>query len=125
MTLFLVTINLSANFKYLQIFISLVYHQIFHDLLGEAVAKRDIQDIIMYLKVLGNAGLPSSVKPITKILPIVHSTTASSLPMRVHTEAILALRNIAKKEPKMVNFTNKTIHQKRLSSKMILLFSLY
>lgn len=115
MTLFFVTLNLSANFKYLQIFISHVYHQLLHDLLGEAVAKRDIQDIIMYLKVLGNAGLPSSIKPITKILPIVHGTTAASLPMRVHMEAILALRNIAKKEPKMVNFTNQTIYQNFLN----------
>nr|XP_043900018.1 vitellogenin-like [Solea senegalensis] len=71
------------------------------ELLAEAVAKDDTQNIILLLKVLGNAGHPSSIKPITKILPI-HGTAAASLPTRVHAEAILALRNIAKKEPRMI-----------------------
>ncbi|KAG7282875.1 hypothetical protein CRUP_020713 [Coryphaenoides rupestris] len=71
-----------------------------HDLLIQSVAKRDIEEAIIALKVLGNAGHPGSLKPIMKILP-VFSTAAAALPMNVHIEAILALRNMAKKEPKM------------------------
>lgn len=71
------------------------------ELLAEAVSKDETQDIILLLKVLGNAGHPSSLKSITKILPI-QGTAAASLPTRVHADAILALRNIAKKEPRMV-----------------------
>uniref|UniRef100_A0A3B3DKJ2 Uncharacterized protein n=1 Tax=Oryzias melastigma TaxID=30732 RepID=A0A3B3DKJ2_ORYME len=69
--------------------------------LSEAVSKGETEDIILYVKVLGNAGHPSSLKSITKIMPI-HGTAAASLPIRVHIEAIMALRNIAKKEPRMV-----------------------
>lgn len=69
--------------------------------LAEAVSKSEIENIVLLLKVLGNAGHPASFKSITKIMPI-HGTAAASLPMRVHTEAIMALRNIAKKEPRLV-----------------------
>uniref|UniRef100_A0A3B3H6D5 Vitellogenin domain-containing protein n=1 Tax=Oryzias latipes TaxID=8090 RepID=A0A3B3H6D5_ORYLA len=69
--------------------------------LSEAVSKGETEDIILYVKVLGNAGHPSSLKSITKIMPI-HGTAAASLPITVHIEAIMALRNIAKKEPRMV-----------------------
>lgn len=72
------------------------------DLLTEAVARDETKEIILLLKVLGNAGHPTSLKPITKILPI-HGTAAASLPMRVHADAIMALRNIAKKEPRTVS----------------------
>jgi len=76
-----------------------------HDLLIDSVAKRDIAEAIIVLKVLGNAGHPGSRKPIMKILP-GFSTAAAALPMNVHIEAILALRNIAKKEPKMVRHSH-------------------
>ncbi|XP_056132378.1 vitellogenin-like isoform X2 [Lampris incognitus] len=72
-----------------------------HDLIVEAVAKNEINDIILLLKVLGNAGHPISLKSITKVLPI-YGTAAATLPVRVHADAILAMRNIAKKEPKMI-----------------------
>lgn len=84
--------------------------QPFQDLLAEAVAQDETQDIILLLKVLGNAGLPASLKPITKILPI-HGTAAASLPMRVHADAIMALRNIAKKEPRMVSPYHRWVFQ--------------
>lgn len=58
--------------------------------------------MILLLKVLSNAGHPTSLKQITKMLPI-HGTAAAALPIKVHAEAIMALRNIAKKEPRMVN----------------------
>ncbi|XP_070817970.1 vitellogenin-1-like isoform X2 [Chaetodon trifascialis] len=97
------------------------------DLLAEAVAKDETQDIILLLKVLGNAGHPSSLKPITKILPI-HGTAAASLPMRVHADAIMALRNIAKKEPRMIQelalqvYMDKALHPELRMLACILLF---
>lgn len=74
--------------------------------MSDAFSQNNIKKLILYLKVLGNAGLPVSIKPITKILPITHSSTATTLPIIVHVEAIMALRNIAKKEPKMVHSEN-------------------
>ncbi|XP_076582010.1 vitellogenin-like isoform X2 [Chaetodon auriga] len=97
------------------------------DLLAEAVAKDETQDIILLLKVLGNAGHPSSLKPITKILPI-HGTAAASLPMRVHADAIMALRNIAKKEPRMIQelalqvYMDKALHPELRMLACIVLF---
>ncbi|XP_067452954.1 vitellogenin-1-like [Thunnus thynnus] len=97
------------------------------DLLAEAVAKDDTQEIILLLKVLGNAGHPTSLKPITKILPI-HGTAAASLPMRVHADAIMALRNIAKKEPRMIQelalqlYMDKALHPELRMLSCILLF---
>jgi len=70
--------------------------------LAEAVAKGETENIILYIKVLGNARHPATLKSITKIMPI-HGTAAASLPMRVHAEAIMALRNFAKKESRMVS----------------------
>ena len=60
-----------------------------------------IEELVLALKVLGNAGHPASLKPIMKLLPGFGSA-AASLPMRVHIDAVLALRNIAKKDPKIV-----------------------
>uniref|UniRef100_A0A8C1RGV0 Vitellogenin 5 n=1 Tax=Cyprinus carpio TaxID=7962 RepID=A0A8C1RGV0_CYPCA len=72
-----------------------------HEIAAEATSKNDIREITLALKVLGNAGHPASLKPIMKLLPGLR-TAASSLPLRVQVDAILALRNIAKKEPKLV-----------------------
>ncbi|XP_026053866.1 vitellogenin [Carassius auratus] len=72
-----------------------------HDIAAEATSKNDIPEITLALKVLGNAGHPASLKPIMKLLPGLR-TAATSLPLRVQVDAILALRNIAKKEPKLV-----------------------
>lgn len=90
------------------ILISPFLPQPIQELLAEAVAKGKTQDIILLLKALGNAGHPSSLKSITKILPI-HGTAAVSLPPRVHVDAILALRNLAKKEPRMVNSQHQRV----------------
>uniref|UniRef100_A0A4W6F862 Uncharacterized protein n=1 Tax=Lates calcarifer TaxID=8187 RepID=A0A4W6F862_LATCA len=98
-----------------------------HELLAEAVAIDETQDIILLLKVLGNAGHPISLKPITKILPI-HGTAAASLPMRVHADAIMALRNIAKKEPRMIQdlalqlYMDKALHPELRMLSCIVLF---
>ncbi|KAK2835459.1 hypothetical protein Q5P01_015943 [Channa striata] len=97
------------------------------DLLVEAVAKDETQDIILFLKVLGNAGHPSSLKSVTKILPI-HGTAAASLPTRVHVGAIMALRNIAKKEPRLIQelalqlYMDKALHPELRMLSCIVLF---
>ncbi|XP_019735914.1 vitellogenin-1-like isoform X2 [Hippocampus comes] len=86
-----------------------------HTLLAESVSKGETWQMISILKVLSNAGHPMSLKPITKVLPI-HGTAATSLPTRVHAEAIMALRNIAKKEPRLVQemalqlYMDKALH---------------
>uniref|UniRef100_A0A671N7A1 Vitellogenin-like n=1 Tax=Sinocyclocheilus anshuiensis TaxID=1608454 RepID=A0A671N7A1_9TELE len=72
-----------------------------HEIAAEAISKNDIPEITLALKVLGNAGHPASLKPIMKLLPGLR-TAATSLPLRIQVDAILALRNIAKKEPKLV-----------------------
>ena len=89
-----------------------------HDRLSEAVSRSDTESIILFVKILGNAGHPSSLKSLTKIMPI-HGTAAASLPMRIHVEAIMALRNIAKKEPRMVSYECHRV----LERKLLLLFS--
>ncbi|KAM7011967.1 LOW QUALITY PROTEIN: vitellogenin 2 [Tautogolabrus adspersus] len=97
------------------------------NLLAEAVARDETRDIILFVKVLGNAGQPISLKPITKILPI-HGTAATSLPMRVHADAIMALRNIAKKEPRMIQelalqlYMDKALHPELRMLACIVLF---
>lgn len=73
-----------------------------HELAFEALNKGNVEEITIALKVLGNAGHPASLKPIMKFLPGFGSA-AANLPHRVHNDAILAMRNIAKKEPKMVS----------------------
>ncbi|XP_049321621.1 vitellogenin-like isoform X2 [Astyanax mexicanus] len=86
-----------------------------HDLAAEAISKADIFEVTLALKALGNAGHPASLKPIMKILP-GFGAAAANMPMKVQVDAILALRNIAKKEPKMVQpvalqlFMDRTLH---------------
>ncbi|XP_072245544.1 vitellogenin-1-like [Leuresthes tenuis] len=95
--------------------------------LAEAVAKAETENIILFLKVLGNARHPATFKAITKIMPI-HGTAAASLPMRVHAEAIMALRNFAKKESRMVQelalqlYMDKDIHPELRMLSCIVLF---
>lgn len=72
-----------------------------HDLAIQAVARGEMEELIIAIKVLGNAGHPASLKPIMKLLP-GFGNAAAGLPLRVHIDAVLAMRNIAKREPKMV-----------------------
>lgn len=69
-----------------------------HERLVQALSSNDNEKLIKTLKVVGNAGHPSSLKPIRKLF----SGANEQLPLRVHIEAVLALRNIAKREPKLV-----------------------
>ncbi|KAL3047365.1 hypothetical protein OYC64_021558 [Pagothenia borchgrevinki] len=98
-----------------------------HELAIQAVAKGEIEELIMTLKVLGNAGHPGSLKTIMKLLPGFGSA-AASLPLRVHIDAVLALRNMAKREPKMIQemaiqlFMDKALHPELRMVTAIVLF---
>nr|SOX60631.1 vitellogenin Ab [Solea senegalensis] len=98
-----------------------------HELAVEALAKGNIEELTVALKVLGNAGHHSSLKPIMKFLPGFGSA-AANLPLRVHIDAVLALRNIAKKEPKMIQemavqmFMDKALHPELRMVAAIVLF---
>ncbi|NXB18412.1 VIT2 protein, partial [Rhagologus leucostigma] len=68
-----------------------------HDLATEATSKGDAKDMSLALKAIGNAGEPASIKRILKFLP-TFSSAAASLPNRIHADAVLALRKIARKD---------------------------
>ncbi|NXQ18064.1 VIT2 protein, partial [Peucedramus taeniatus] len=72
-----------------------------HDLATEATSKGDAKDMSLALKAMGNAGEPASIKRILKFLPMF-SSAAASLPNRIHADAVLALRKIARKDPAKV-----------------------
>ncbi|XP_053539110.1 vitellogenin [Ictalurus punctatus] len=98
-----------------------------HDIAAAAISKAEIPEITLALKVLGNAGHPASLKTIMKLLPGFGSAAAAA-PMSVQVDAILALRNIAKKEPKLVQpvalqlFMNKALHPELRMVACIVLF---
>uniref|UniRef100_A0A672JKA2 Uncharacterized protein n=1 Tax=Salarias fasciatus TaxID=181472 RepID=A0A672JKA2_SALFA len=97
----------------------------FHERLAQAVERQEIEKIITSLKVLGNAGHLASYKPIQKVLPGFGST-AANLPLRVHIEAVLALRNIAKNHPRPVQetviqlFMSKEHQELRMAAAIVL-----
>ncbi|XP_008941200.1 PREDICTED: vitellogenin-2-like [Merops nubicus] len=72
-----------------------------HDLATEATSKSDTKGMALALKAIGNAGQPASIKRILKFLP-TFSGAAASLPNRIHTDAVLSLRKIARKNPAKV-----------------------
>ncbi|NXM74798.1 VIT2 protein, partial [Serilophus lunatus] len=72
-----------------------------HDFATEATSKGDAKDMSLALKAIGNAGQPASIKRILKFLP-TFSLAAISLPNRIHVDAVLALRKIARKDPTKV-----------------------
>ncbi|NXD82022.1 VIT2 protein, partial [Halcyon senegalensis] len=72
-----------------------------HDLATEATIKGDAKGMALALKAIGNAGQPASIKSILKFLPIF-LPAAASLPNRIHVDAVLALRKIARKDPAKV-----------------------
>uniref|UniRef100_A0A3P8S3T2 Uncharacterized protein n=1 Tax=Amphiprion percula TaxID=161767 RepID=A0A3P8S3T2_AMPPE len=75
--------------------------QFIYNLATEAVSTKNYADLTLALKVLGNIGYPGSLKAIQKNIPSF-SKAAGDLPLRIQIEAVLALRNIAKREPKQV-----------------------
>ncbi|XP_048457510.1 vitellogenin 3, phosvitinless [Rhincodon typus] len=86
-----------------------------HELVVEAGSKGHEEEIILGLKAIGNAGQLASLKRIQKFLP-GFGNVASGVSSRVHAEAVMALRNIAKKEPRKVQaltiqlFMNRKVH---------------
>ncbi|XP_067997261.1 vitellogenin-2-like [Melanerpes formicivorus] len=72
-----------------------------HDLATEATSKGDAKGMSLALKAIGNAGEPASIKRILRFLP-TFSQAAASLPNRIHVDAVLALRKIARKYPAKV-----------------------
>ncbi|XP_078264245.1 vitellogenin-like [Rhinoraja longicauda] len=72
-----------------------------HNLLAEATSQRNEEIIVLGLKAIGNAGQPASIKSIVKLLPSF-GTVSSNLPLKIRVDAIMALRNIVRKDPKTV-----------------------
>ncbi|NXH03722.1 VIT1 protein, partial [Loxia leucoptera] len=89
--------------------------QLLHGFAGEALSKSSTEEISLALKALGNVGHPASIKHIKKFLP-GYAAGASDLPLRVHVTAVMALKNIGLKDPKLVQaitleiFLNQKIH---------------
>lgn len=77
------------------------FFQLLHGFAGEALSKSNTEEISLALKALGNVGHPASIKHIKKFLP-GYAAVASDLPLKVHVTAVLALKNIGMKDPKMV-----------------------
>ncbi|XP_047442875.1 vitellogenin-2-like [Mugil cephalus] len=98
-----------------------------HEFAIQALEAGEIEELAIAIKVLGNAGHPASLKPIMKLLPGFGSA-AASLPLRVHFDAIMALRNIAKREPKMIQevavqlFMNRDLHPELRMVAAVVLF---
>ncbi|KAG2461597.1 VIT protein, partial [Polypterus senegalus] len=67
----------------------------------DATARAHEEEIVLALKAIGNAGQPASLKRIQKFLPGIASG-ASQYPVKIQADAVMALRNIAKKEPRKV-----------------------
>ncbi|XP_074954089.1 vitellogenin-1-like isoform X3 [Phalacrocorax aristotelis] len=101
--------------------------QLLHGFAGEALSKSNTEEISLALKALGNVGHPASIKHIKKFLP-GYAAGASDLPVKVHATAVMALKNIGMKDPKMVQaitleiFLNHNIHcQIRMLAAVVLL----
>ncbi|OPJ77421.1 vitellogenin-1 [Patagioenas fasciata monilis] len=101
--------------------------QLLHGFAGEALSKSNTEEICLALKALGNVGHPASIKHIKKCLP-GYTASASDLPLNVQATAVMALKNIGRKDPKMVQaitleiFLNHKIHPRvRMLAAMVLL----
>uniref|UniRef100_A0A8C5X7S7 Phosvitin n=1 Tax=Malurus cyaneus samueli TaxID=2593467 RepID=A0A8C5X7S7_9PASS len=101
--------------------------QLLHGFAAEALSKSSTEEICLALKALGNVGHPASIKHIKKFLP-GYAAAASDLPLRVHSTAVMALKNIGLKDPKMVQaitleiFLNHKIHPRiRMLAAVVLL----
>uniref|UniRef100_A0A7N6AEE7 Phosvitin n=1 Tax=Anabas testudineus TaxID=64144 RepID=A0A7N6AEE7_ANATE len=98
-----------------------------HELAVQALARGEFDEVVVALKVLGNAGHPASLKPIMKLLPCFGSA-AANVPHRVQVDAVLALRNIAKREPRMIQevavqvFMDRALHPELRMVAAIVLF---
>lgn len=69
-----------------------------HDAVNEAISKGHEDDMSMSLKFVSNAAQPSSMKVIMKFL-----TGSVKYPDYIEADAVLALAQIAKKDPRKVS----------------------
>ncbi|XP_059841200.1 vitellogenin-like [Hypanus sabinus] len=89
-----------------------------HDFVVEAGNRGHEEEIILGLKAIGNAGQPASLKRIQKLLP-GFSSSANSVSNRVQMEAVMALRNIGKKERhKVQNIAMQLLMNKKNRAQM-------
>ncbi|XP_069795472.1 vitellogenin-like [Narcine bancroftii] len=72
-----------------------------HELVTEAGSRGHEEETILGLKAIGNAGQPASLKRIQKLLP-GFSSSANAVSNRIQAVAVMALRNIGKKDPRKV-----------------------
>ncbi|XP_078506479.1 vitellogenin-1-like [Lissotriton helveticus] len=72
-----------------------------HDLALEALSSGNEGNMILSLKAIGNAGQLACIKLIQKFLP-GFSPGASQLPYSIQVDAVMAMRNIAKKDRRRV-----------------------
>ncbi|NWU50177.1 VIT2 protein, partial [Dromas ardeola] len=72
-----------------------------HDLADDAISRGREDKMKLALKCIGNMGEPASIKRILKFLSI-SSSSASDIPTHIQIDAIMALRKIARKDPKTV-----------------------
>ncbi|MBN3308790.1 VIT protein, partial [Amia calva] len=73
-----------------------------HEFANNALNEANQANMVLALKAIGNAGQPSSIKTIKKFLP-GYDEKATKLPLLLQHNAVLALRNIAVKDPRRVN----------------------
>ncbi|KAM9280497.1 LOW QUALITY PROTEIN: vitellogenin-1-like [Cariama cristata] len=92
---------------------------------GEALSKFNTEEISL-LESPWNVGQPASIKHIKKFLP--GYAAGASVPLKVHATAVMALKNIGMKDPKMVQgitleiFLNDKIHPRvRMLAAVVLL----
>ncbi|XP_038649350.1 LOW QUALITY PROTEIN: vitellogenin-like [Scyliorhinus canicula] len=99
-----------------------------HSLLSDAGNRPNDEDIVLGLKAIDNAGQPASIKNIVKLLP-GFGTAAANLPLKVRVDAIMALRNIARKDPRTVQriavqtFLNRRNHPEERMMACAVLFA--
>ncbi|XP_066548083.1 vitellogenin isoform X2 [Amia ocellicauda] len=72
-----------------------------HEFANNALNEANQANMVLALKAIGNAGQPSSIKTIKKFLP-GYDEKATKLPLLLQHNAVLALRNIAVKDPRRV-----------------------
>uniref|UniRef100_A0A672HI71 Vitellogenin 3, phosvitinless n=1 Tax=Salarias fasciatus TaxID=181472 RepID=A0A672HI71_SALFA len=91
------------------------------DMAMEALRKNNETDMVLSLKALGNAGHPSSIKTIMRFLPGIAASPVS-LPARVQSAAVQAMRLIAARDPLSVQDIAMSLFlQKNLDSELRML----
>ncbi|EMP30297.1 Vitellogenin-1 [Chelonia mydas] len=72
-----------------------------YDFAAEASGRAKEEEMVLALKAFGNVGHPAILKRIMKFMP-GYAPGASDLPVRVQVSAVMALTNLAKRDPRKV-----------------------